>query len=278
MMDIRTLEHIELSQLLEVFNASFADYFVQVQLTADQLKRKILNEGIDLQLSVGAFKNDQLVAFILHAYGLINDQKTVYNAGTGVIPIERGQSLSKKLYAFILPKLSKKGISRSVLEVISNNHKAIKVYQHTGFKISRELPCFKGQPPAISMNENIEIHQMNAFNWTEMKSFWDWTPSWQNSPATIEKSKPFNQSIALIKGGKMVGYAIYNSESGRVHQFAIRKDQRRQGFGTTLFAYIKQQVDRELSIINVDGRARETLDFIRAIGLKNHVTQFEMEL
>lgn len=143
-MNFKRLENVDSKDILNVFNESFADYFVPFKLTEEQLVSKMTSDKINFDLSVGVFENEQLIAFILHGFDTINHQKVVYNGGTGVLPQYRGQGITKKMYDFALPILEKKGIDKIILEVISENISAIKSYVKVGFKITRELACFKG--------------------------------------------------------------------------------------------------------------------------------------
>jgi len=104
-MDIRTLEGIDYKDILNVFNESFSDYFVPFKLSEEQLISKINTDNTDLELSVGVFDNQRLVAFILHGIEIINNQNVAYNGATGVIPQKRGSGLTKQMYLFILPIL-----------------------------------------------------------------------------------------------------------------------------------------------------------------------------
>ena len=54
MLQFKNLENISLEVLLETFNESFSDYFVRLQLTKEQLERKLVSDSIDLSLSAGA--------------------------------------------------------------------------------------------------------------------------------------------------------------------------------------------------------------------------------
>ena len=104
MMRLQILENIPYEKLLEVFNLSFSDYIVPLCLTQEQLEDKIKTDSIKLEFSVGAFEDNQLIAFILHGYDMIDNLKIVYNAGTGVIPAKRGNRLTKKLYEYVLQR------------------------------------------------------------------------------------------------------------------------------------------------------------------------------
>jgi hypothetical protein len=51
-MKIQTLEKIDTSQILQVFNESFADYLVPMKLTEEQLEFKMRSDKTDKSLSV----------------------------------------------------------------------------------------------------------------------------------------------------------------------------------------------------------------------------------
>src|SRR5690606_21605223 len=67
---------------------------------------------------------------------------TAYNGGTGVVPGFRQQGLGQSLYRFLLPTLMEAGAQRVLLEVISENHAAKRLYQSLGFRPQQELRCF----------------------------------------------------------------------------------------------------------------------------------------
>ena len=85
-MKITTLETSNIEDILSVFNSSFSDYSIPLQLNISQLKSKIEVDHVDLSLSVGAFENEKLVGFVLHGTSILNGEKVAYNGGTGVIP------------------------------------------------------------------------------------------------------------------------------------------------------------------------------------------------
>ncbi|MGB1041677.1 MAG: GNAT family N-acetyltransferase, partial [Flavobacteriales bacterium] len=126
---MKTLKSVSQQEVLSVFNKSFSDYFVSLQLSEKQFFEKLISNNIDFSLSVGAFENNKLVGFILHGV----NAKSVYNSGTGVIPKRRGFGLTIRMYKFILPILKSNQISKVVLEVITENIQAIKSYKKVGF-------------------------------------------------------------------------------------------------------------------------------------------------
>lgn len=277
-MEIKTLEETDLAQILTVFNTSFSDYFIPFKLTKEQLVAKMTADKTDLTVSVGVFEKGNLVAFILHGFDTINNQKVLYNGGTGVIPKKRGLGLTKQMYLFIVPRLVKKGIHKIVLEVIDKNIQAIKSYKKSGFKKIRELACYKGNVDIIKKNENIEIKELQSYNWELLESFWDIHPTWQNSNHVINKLKRDTISLGAYIKNQLVGYIIYNPTSKRIHQIAIHKNVRKKGIASTLIHKLTDEYGDTLSVINVDKESKSVNQFFNKIGLENSLEQLEMEL
>ena len=65
--------------------AAFSDYQVDMRMSREQFDYRLLRDGIDLSKSVGAFKEDVLIGFCISGVGMWQDEKTIYDAGTGVV-------------------------------------------------------------------------------------------------------------------------------------------------------------------------------------------------
>lgn len=278
MITFQTLEKTPVDKILDVFNSSFSDYVVSFSLTMEKLEEKIRGESIRLEYSVGAFEENELIAFILHGYNLVENIKTAYNAGTGVVPSKRGKRLTTRMYEFILPVLNKNFIDKVVLEVITTNEAAIKVYEGIGFKLTRQLACFSGSIHFEGVNSPYEIHELENYNWKKLRTFWDIMPSWQNSVTAMEILKPMNVSLAIYDRDQIIGYCIYNPKLRRIHQLAVDRSYRRKGAAQQLLNYISTNYGKDISVINVDKTSKETFHFLTERGMKNSVDQHEMEL
>ena len=276
MVALQTLENIPTENLLQVFNLSFSDYVVPFSLTKAQLEAKIKSDSIRLEYSVGAFEDNQLIAFLLHGYDFVDNLKVVYNAGTGVIPAKRGNRLTTQLYEYVLPILHQNNIDKVLLEVITTNESAIKTYQNIGFKTTRQLNCFKGSIDATNTT-HFEVRELAVYDWSKLQSFWDFKPSWQNSVTAVEKLKQSNISIGLYENGQLAGYVIYNPVLNRIQQLAVDKNQRRKGIGRQLVEYISTNYGKNISMINVDHVSKETFEFLTATGMEMYIKQHEME-
>ncbi len=244
MVTFQTLENISLAGITEVFNVAFSDYMVPLQVTEEQLIDKIKSANVKLEYSVGAFENNKLVGLILHCYGLEDGKKVVYNAGTGVIPVNRGHNLTSRMYGFIIPVLRELQISKLLLEVITENKPAILSYQKTGFETKRKLSCFKGGLKLFDiLKSDYEIRSLENYDWEKLQSFWDWKPTWPNSIMVVENLKQSNTSFGIFRENVLSGYIIYNSKTKRMQQFGIDKNHRKKYLAKQLFNHIAKHFE-----------------------------------
>lgn len=276
-MIFKTLQNTPIEELTAVFNEAFKNYFVNLHFTSEQLAFKFKVDGVKPHLSVGAFDDRKLVGFIFHG---TNDNATnliAYNAGTGVAPAYRGLHLPKKMYEFILPALKNGGIKTILLEAITENERAIRIYKSLNFSIVRKVDCYKA---TVDLDKKENKHQVTVsekVNVATLEKWWNFQPAWQNSFYAINKQLERVINLVVQKDEVMLGYLILNLVSGRVMQVAVRPEFRKQGIGTALF---KAAVERkkELTLINMDECDIITAGFLKNMGFEYTISQYEMKL
>ncbi len=275
---LTTLENIPLSEIVTVFNLSFSDYIVPVHFSIEQLEQKILADNIDLSLSVGAFQEDIFISFILNAIDCIENVKTAYNAGTGVIPAERGKKISEKLYEFNIEILKRNSIKQIVLEVITTNSYAINLYERMGFKICNVFNCYQGEIEKSTLKSNFEIRKMSSLDRNQLDDFLNFTPSWQNSNRAIENLKNQITVIGAFDKEELVGCLVYNPSTNKTMQFGVKNTYVHEKLEQALFEYISIKTQKEVYINNIGENFKETNETLISIGLSCFIQQYEMKL
>lgn len=279
-MEIKSLEHTPLSEIVACFNHAFSDYFVPIAASEAYMEKRWSGNRVDYSLSFGAFEKDQLVAFIIHGIDVLHGRKTAYNSGTGVIPEFRGQQLISKLYAYALPRLKAAGITQSTLEVISQNEKALKAYKKVGFTVTRNLPCFRGTISATETvgipAKNYQLSRNSDFDLARLKPLQAFDFSWENQDAALTILKSDLESWEVSEAGELKGYLIFNKGNGALLQFGFSEGETLTA-GSWLLTKLVETFPT-VRINHVDSQATELIQLFKNAGLENHLDQYEMLL
>ncbi|CAN5383282.1 GNAT family N-acetyltransferase [soil metagenome] len=267
--------------LYNAFIEAFSDYVIPFALTETQFRNHIILTAVDLNRTIGCLDGERLVGFSLNGFGDWHGKKTVYDAGTGVVPDHRRRGVSEAMFHMMLPLFREKGIEQCLLEVITTNTGAISLYKKLDFYPVRELALLQcdgklsvsSVPPA-----GVEIREIFQPDWVVFTTFWDGEPSWQNSVAAVERSNKMKRIMGAFIDGKCVGYIVFSSKFGRVAQFAVDKLHRNRGIGTELIKALQRGTADGFSfqIINIDKSIESAMTFLTNRGFYERLSQHEM--
>jgi ribosomal protein S18 acetylase RimI-like enzyme len=280
---IRNLNSEDLQEMYKAFKMAFQDYPIPFDLSEEHFRKKFVNKlNISLDLSAGSFSNNILNGFIFTSVCLYDDILTAYNGGTGVVPVCRGNGLTSDIYNYLIPGFRKQNISMCILEVLTENKAAIKVYKKIGFRITRNYKCYKLNPfNPVSRKENNQILLAVASkpNWSKYNEFLDYMPSYLDSHGMIEKNLENEVIVEAKLNNVIVGYSIFQPETGRISHIAVDKTQRNNGIGTMLIRFIySNSIQKALTIINIPDDTDSLLSFLVRSGFENELNQYEMRL
>ena len=259
MIQFKTLSEVTSIEFRDCFNHAFSDYSVPFQLTLEQVESNFKTYSTQKALSVGAFRENKLVGFVLHGSRVVGGKKVAYNGGTGVIPEERGAAMTTRMYDFILPTFKAENYDKINLEVISTNTPAIKSYRKIGFIPVRNLDCFKGELSIETINESIRLEDQANHKVEELRLLGEVKPTWQSEDISIYNLGQTARQILAFAGEELVGYCILNMEKNRILQMAVKEGFRNKKVGSTILDHIQRQITKEISIINVDASADSTI-------------------
>lgn len=271
-MEVRHLGDTGFKIIMECFLAAFENYFVKMPTDHNFYKQRWEAAGVNFDLSYGMFDNDKLVGFIINAIDERQGELTAYNSGTGVIPEYRGMRIVKAIYDFAIPDLIQNGIQKCLLEVITENVKAIKSYEGIGFGICKNYKCYAGII-SVETQKNYALKEVayNVVNWSKLPN--QELYSWDNQNESLEKGN-YN-FFQVIVDNQIDSFFAINPENGYIAQLEVLTQTRLSW--NTLFSAI-QSIQKEIKINNVDDKLIDKIKAIQVTGLKNTVNQYEMEL
>lgn len=267
--------------LYDAFTAAFADYVMPFDLSEQQFRNHIVLTAVDLSSSVGIIQDEKLIGFTMNGFGSWNGRKTVYDAGTGVLPEFRRRGLGAAMFDVMMPIFKDRGIEQYLLEVATNNKNAISMYEKLGFGKTRTLSLLqlndqvKFGPAALI---DIELRDIDELDWDLLQTFWDGDPSWQNSVSAIERSRLQKRSVGAFHKNECLGYIIYAPNSGRIAQIAVDQNYRGLGIGSLLLKKLLSETepDAKPQVINIDRSLDEAMHFFENRGFNTKLSQFEM--
>src|SRR6476619_534811 len=129
MLEIRRMNTCSFQTALEVWNAGFHGYFVDLTVPLEQFLQRLIYENVSLEHSLVAFDDGRPVGFLLNAFRSSGGKKIACNAGTGVVPDMRGKGVGNALVAATIEVYRNESVDVALLEVIQANHSAIAVYK-----------------------------------------------------------------------------------------------------------------------------------------------------
>jgi len=271
-MVIKSLSHSSFDAIVDCFQSAFQNYFVPMPTDKTYYQTRWKAAKVNFDLSFGMYDGEQLVGFIIHAIDLRNKHLTAYNTGTGVLENYRGRSIIKEIYSHAIPILQERGVTRSILEVIQENERAIHVYKNVGFKIIKEYKCFNG---AISLNKKNELKtrrtDVKIIEHQRMETRSKY--SWDNQLESIENAE--YEYYEIMQNGKAESYFVIHPTNGYIPQLDCYHSTPKAWEN---LAHGIRQISSKAKINNVDLRFKDKLGCIDLLGVENVVDQYEMEL
>jgi len=260
----------------EAFCAAFEDYKINMQSSPQDFAKRLQRMGFRYELSGGIFDKN-LVAFVLHGAGIFFQKKCLYNGGTGVLPNFRQKKLIPKIYENLLPYFS--DFEQIVLEVFTDNLLAIRLYETLHFQKNRLLESFVLEKNLILPKNALKIHIQVTENthWDDYRQFLDFEPSWQNTQQAIENTWAYETFLEAYWDGKLVGFLVFEHQTGKISQFAVCPTFRKNGVGSQLLRNAQILcASPSLKIFNVDTENQNMLNFLKNRGFRSFITQYEM--
>ncbi len=282
------MEHADFKVVYHAFADAFSDYQVKFDLNFDQFLYMMHSKSVDLKLSFGVFKEpcntQKLIGFILNGYRKKGNNHVAYDAGTGICRSYQGKGIAAKLLDENILFLKNMGIATCLLEVITTNMAALKLYKNKGFQINRHLSCFIADKKQFSQNKKptgirFSIEKIDSLPFTRFASYWNFNPTWQNETQSLWAGKDQLTAVVAWKANQPVGYGVISRHKGDVLQISVDNALRNQGIGSGIINNLSRcTLSNAIRAINVESSDDETCRFFLSIGFEHHLDQYEMSL
>ncbi|MGG1572647.1 GNAT family N-acetyltransferase [Fictibacillus sp. NRS-1165] len=208
MVSIKRFDTLSFQEAVDLFNEGFKHYFTDITLTVDSLIKKLANEDLSPEKSVVAFDQEKPVGFVMNGFRTVDGQKASWNGGTGIIPEYRGNGVGKEMISACMGIYEEEGVDLLLLEAISENTRAIKLYESMGYSVFDELAFFVNHE---SLSERAFYHEGDydyihgiPQDVKDIEFYQHMTP-WQTQYQSIKDG----ESMTVKSGRETVGYAVF---------------------------------------------------------------------
>ncbi|KAN0028061.1 hypothetical protein ACTFIV_009890 [Dictyostelium citrinum] len=299
-------DNSNIKELTKIFNDSFADYVYPLSVTEISHLQKIQGDNVSLDYSIGLFNKEtnELEGFILHGIDNLENPKRLYNSSTGVIPSARGKSV-ERCYNSMIPYFIEKGIESIILEVVTVNNRALKVYERCGFKIINTVNSYKGlinkellKPFLFNhvddCNNKITIKKLDCINddiieflSPQNKNYPMMIPTWSNSIEAIKRefNLGFNKcwiATTTTENDKVsiIGFISVNDQTFRIRQLFVSPEYRNQNVATNLIHTMALEFNETTTFnFGIDSKFDNTINFFtKRIGFVYLLSVYQMLL
>jgi ribosomal protein S18 acetylase RimI-like enzyme len=186
---------VSFSERARLINEAYADYYVPLHMTADQVARMDQAYDVDLSLSVVAFVGAAPVGMAL----LARREARGWIHSVGTLPGWRRCGIARAMVAQVKAGAAEAGVEHLSLEVFTQNEAAYRLYESLGFRPRRELLTWRkttDEDPLPIPRRRLAPADPSAL-YDLVSSWHDQPPCWQREIESLKKL-----------GGAMRGYRL----------------------------------------------------------------------
>lgn len=267
-----TLDTVSIAQIIVALERGYEGYAVPVRFTPEALLKRIRSEHIDLAQSY-LFSDDAGAASGCMLIARRGRRSRI--AAVGIAPEHRGSGIGGQAVQLALDDARARGDRAVILEVLTSNTGARRLYERCGFAATRTLVGYERSAQPASGQSMIagdcEPEQVLA----DLLRFYPDDVSWQIAPQGFAGCVPPVQAFRSAEGA----VALVEPAGANMHllALAVPQEQRRRGHGRRFLQSLFDHFPGVGWII--PARVPETLaaPFLQATGWRRTaLTQVEM--
>ncbi|WP_102272891.1 GNAT family N-acetyltransferase [Cytobacillus massiliigabonensis] len=289
MIEIKRLKDCTIEEGVEAWNTGFEGYYFDAATTADKFLSRLVNEGLSPHLSIVAFMDNKPIGIVKNGIREFKGQKLAWNGGTGVALELRKKGIGKMLMEETLSILNEEKVDYASLEAISDNVKAISLYEKMGYEIIDNLEYLGLNGILANNHSDISIGDYKVERAVPMQagaiSFYKGMNPWQTQ---WQSAKDGEALIVKDANDNPIGYAYYrrtfNSEGKHINTVLFQceaepehKDQEpiTRYLINEVFSKFTEDINRVIPNIPI-GKSKLTHSILKEMGFTSMTEQVYM--
>jgi ribosomal protein S18 acetylase RimI-like enzyme len=200
------VSQVDFNAFTAAFNQAYHDYYVPISMTIPSFQALIERDDLDLEASVAAVDNDQIIGTGL--LGVRDRQGWI--GGMGVIPARRRQGIGRQMMHYLLDRAQKRNLASVKLEVIEANKGAHALYRQLNFVDQRYLLILeRDMGPVEDFDSHYCIEECRVDSLLDFYDLFHDTPNcWQRGSHSLRALTSHLQGWAALDADTVVGYAL----------------------------------------------------------------------
>ncbi|MDT0162536.1 GNAT family N-acetyltransferase [Bacillus sp. AG4(2022)] len=289
MIEIRRLSDCSINEAVTAWNIGFEGYFFDASTTPEKFVARMAAEGLSPDLSIVAFAEGKPIGIVKSGIREFRGRKIAWNGGTGVAAAWRSKGVGRMLIDESIKIYKEEGVQLATLEAISENSKAIALYEKLGYQKADSLEylelkgCLEQNPVRLNNQHSYlaeYVYPQEASSLSFYKGTAPWQTSWQNAKD--------GEALIALDNGSAAGYAVFRkgfTAEGRhaaTTLFQIQADPGRKDWQeiitfllTEIFGDFSDEIRRVIPNFPVKDN-RETYELLSGIGFTPAVKQVYM--
>ncbi|MFZ5967179.1 MAG: GNAT family N-acetyltransferase [Bacillota bacterium] len=281
MITYKTCIDVTMTEIFEAFRLGFSDYIVPLTMNQDAFEVRFFGpEGNTLNLSFIALDQDRPIGLILGGIRLFDGLKTMRCGTLCLGPSYRGQGISHKLFEMHKSAALIAQCKQLFLEVIKENHRAIKFYEKYGYKQVYTLKYYSAASQSIPSSADTLPYTVKEISFDTLEAFRKTLSSchinWQSDTPYYAASQQ-EALLGAYDGAKQIALIAMSSQ-GKINFLWVDPAYRNQELGSMMLQKaVQAQTVEKITICLPNNASLE--GFLKKIGFqKELIEQYEMYL
>lgn len=279
---ITNLINIPMTTIYDTFTRGFSDYPIKLNMTLEEFEARFFgSEGNQASYSHIVYDQDEpnkTIGLIFGGIRQFDGVKTLRCGTMCVDPRYRRKSIGEELLKTHLEVAKNEYCKQAMLEVLSDNQKAIALYKKMGYDAVYHLKYYTLERNNLNgkINRAIEC-SIKQITFEQLQYFRstlsDVHINWQNEFEYFNDNKQYD-ALGIYDNKQLIGGI--GIVEGKIHFLWVVSEYRNTGIGSTLIEQAFQIT--QLTRLNMSFPSNITLQhFVNKLGfVKNPVEQYEM--